>query len=231
MQHVQEIGRQHPYVAPASSMNNQQNFSRPSIVDQQNLPGSHSHLLPTQSLDHSHAASPPMTNISGSQMPPYLPAGPYGHGQSSAGYQSQVTNLPNTSLPQSGIGSYNSAPPLPSQAIMSPTGPGLSQFESRQFAPPLSTMVQSTVNPSGPNFSQARQKPYPQTVPPLPNQTITSPTGPGLSQPGQRQYSSAPPLPGQNLSSPLGMNRAAPGVSPGYQQPVYQQPGYHNQMV
>nr|XP_012217472.1 PREDICTED: protein transport protein Sec24C [Linepithema humile] len=230
MQHIQEIGRQHPYATPVPPMNNQQNFSRPSIVDQQNLPGPHPHLLPTQSIDHSHATSPPMTDIPGSQMPPYLSAGPHGHGQSSVGYQSQVTNLPNTSLPQSGIGSYNSAPPLPSQAVASPPGPGLSQFESRQFAPPLSTMVQSIVNPSGPNFSQARQKPYPQTVPPMPGQTITSPTGPGLSQPGQRQYSSGPPLPGQNLSSPLGMNRAAPGVTPSYQQPVYQQSGYHNQM-
>lgn len=69
-------------------------------------------------------------------------------------------------------------------------------------------------------------------MPPMPGQHAASPAGPGLMQPGQRQYGSPmPPLPGQTLASPLGMNRASPGIhTSGYQQPTYQQPGYHNQM-
>lgn len=233
MQHIQEIGRQHPYAAPVPPMNSQQNFSRPPIIGQQNLTDSqmHSHLSPMQSVNHSQITNPPATGAPSSQVSPPLPMSSHGHGQSSAGYQTQVTNLPNTSLSHSGIGPYNSAPL--SQATASLTGsinPGLSQFESKQFAPPPSTMGQLVASPPGASLPQARQKQYLQTAPPILGQTITNPTGPGLPQSGQRQYgSTAPPLPGQALSSPLGMNRVS--STPNYQQPTYQQPGYHNQMV
>ncbi|XP_029173568.1 protein transport protein Sec24C [Nylanderia fulva] len=233
MQHIQEIGRQHPYAAPVSPMNSQQNFSRPTIVGQQTLTDSqmHPHLSPMQPVNHSQITNPPATGAPNSQMSPPLPMGPHGQGQSSAGYQTQMTNLPNTSLSQSGIGPYNSAPP--SQAATNLTGSinpsGLPQFESKQFAPPPSTMGQHVASPPSASLSQARQKQYLQTAPPILGQTTANPAGPGLPQSGQRQYvSTAPPLPGQTLSSPLGMNRVS--STPSYQQPTYQQPGYHNQM-
>ncbi|KMQ92236.1 protein transport protein sec24c-like protein [Lasius niger] len=235
MQHIQEIGRQHPYAAPVPPMNSQQNFSRPPIVGQQNLTDSqmHSHFAPMQSVNHSQITNPPATGASNSQVSPPLPMSPHGHGQSSAGYQTQVVNPPNTSLSQSGIGPYNSAPP--SQAVASMAGSanpsGLSQFEPKQFAPPPSTMGQLVANPPGASLPQARQKQYLQTAPPMLGQTIANPAGSGLPQSAQRQYgSTVPPLPGQTLSSPLGMNRALSGTTPSYQQPTYQQPGYHNQM-
>lgn len=239
MQHIQEIGTQQ-YAAPVPPMNNQQNFSRPPIVAQQSMPGSqmHSHLLPTSAMAHTQIISPPVAPIS--HMSPRLPVGPpHGqpHGQPPLGYHTQVTSSSSTMPPQSGAGSYNSIPPLPAQTVTSPTGPGLSQYELRQFAPPLSTAAQqqpSTATPSGLGFPQARPTQYMQNAPSMPGQmmTNTGSGGPVLAQPGQRQYSSAPPLPGQTLSSPLGMNRMSPGSTPDYQQqPGYQQPGYHNQMV
>lgn len=223
MQHIQEVGRPHPYAAPVPPINSQQNFLKPPIVGEQNLSNSqmNSHLLSTPPMDHSSIMNPPTTGIPGSQIP-RLPTGPHGHGQPSVGYQAHGINLPNTNLLQSGMPPYNPVPPLPSQGVASPTNP-----DSSQFAPPLSTTGQSIANPPGAGFPQARQKQY---LPPMPGQTITSPVG--LAQPGQRQYGSTmPPLPGQALSSPLGMNRTSPGVTSGYQQPAYQQPGYHNQMV
>ncbi|KAL6439949.1 hypothetical protein ACFW04_002958 [Cataglyphis niger] len=128
---------------------------------------------------------------------------------------------------------YNSAPS--SQTGTSVTGfanpTGLAQFEPRQFAPPLSTTGQFVASPPGTSFPQVRQKQYLQTAPPMPGQTIANPAGPGLSQSGQKQYgSTAPPLPGQTLSTSLGMNRASSATTSSYQQPTYQQPGYHNQM-
>lgn len=211
-------------------------------MGQQNLPGPqmHSHLL--QTMDHSQVTnSPAPPGMPVSQTPPRLPIDPQrqSHGQPSAGYQSQVLNAPNTSLPQSGMGHYNSAPPLPSQTVASP---GLSQYESRQYAPPppppLSTTGQPVASLPGPGVAQVRQKYIQNTLPPMPGQTMANATGPNLPQPGQRQYNSGPPLPpGQSLSSPLGMNRGPAGVAPNYQQPTYQQqqqqqqPGYPNQMV
>ncbi|XP_014484007.1 PREDICTED: protein transport protein Sec24C isoform X2 [Dinoponera quadriceps] len=234
MQHLQEIGTQQ-YAAPVPPMNSQQNFSRPPIVGQQNLAGSqmHSHLLPTQAMAHSQITSPPVAP--GSHMSPRLPVGPPPHGQPPVGYHTQVTSSSNTILPPSGAGPYNSAPPLPAQTVPSPTGPGYSQYDPRQFAPPLSTAggQQPITTPPGLGFPQARPTQYVQNAPPMPGQAMTNsgPGGPGMAQPGQRQYSSAPPLPGQALSSPLGMNRMSPGNTPDYQQqPGYQQPGYHNQM-
>lgn len=230
MQHIQDVGRQHPYAAPMPPLNNQQNFLKQPIVGEQNLSNSqmNSHLLSTPLMDHSSIMSPPTTGIPGSQIPSRLPTGPHGHMQTSVGYQAHGTNLPNASLHQSGIPPYNPVPPLPSQSVANPTN-----LDSSQFAP-VSTTGQSMASPPMTGFSQARQKQY---LPPMPGQTITSPVGPGpgpgpgLPQPGQRQYGSTmPPLPGQALSSPLGMNRASPGVTSGYQQPPYQQPGYHNQM-
>lgn len=224
MQHIQEVGRQHPYAAPVPPINNQQNFLKQPVVGEQNLSSSqmHPHVLSTPPVNHSQMMSPPTTVVPGSQIPSRLPTGPHGHGQTSVGYQTHGTNLPNANLLQSGIPPYNPVPPLPSR-VASPTDSDLSQFT------PLSTTGQSIASPPGTiGFSQARQKQY---LPPMPNQTVTSPIGPGLPQPGQRQYSSTmPPLPGQTLSSPLGMNRT-PGMTSGYQQPMYQQPGYHNQMV
>ncbi|XP_029659768.1 protein transport protein Sec24C isoform X1 [Formica exsecta] len=202
MQHIQEIGRQHSYGQ--------------------------------QSVNHSQMTNPPVTGAPSSQVSPSLSMGSHGHGQSSADYQTQVApNPPNVSLSQSGIGLYNSA--LPSQTIASMTGfanpTGLSQFEPRQFAPPLSTMGQFVASPPGTSLPQVRQKQYLQTAPPMPGQTIANPTGLGLPQSGQRQYgSTAPPLPGQTLSTSLGMNRASSATTSSYQQPTYQQPGYHNQM-
>lgn len=240
MQHIQEIGRQHPYAAPVPPMNSQQNFSRPPIVGQQNMTDSQMHsppqslLSPMQSMNHSQIANPPTTGAPSSQLSSPLSMGPHGHGQSSTDYQTQMANPPpNASLSQSGIGLYNSVPP--SQAVMSLTSStnptGLSQFESRQFAPPLSTMGQLVANPPGTSLSQVRQKQYLQTAPPILGQTVTNPAGPGAPQSGQRQYSStAPPLPGQTLSGPLTMNRASSNTTSSYQQPTYQQPGYHNQM-
>jgi len=231
MQHIPEVGRQHPYAASVPPINNQQNFLKPPIVGEQNLSNSqmHSHLLPAPPVDHSQIMSPPVTGVPGSQIPSRLPTSPHGHGQTPVGYQTHGTNLPNANLQsglQSGITSYNSAPPLPPQVVATPTD----HPDSSQFAP-LSTMGQSISSPPGPNFSQARQKQYLPPMPPMPGQTTTSPVGPGLLQPGQRQYGSTmPPLSGQTLSSPLGMNRASPGITSGYQQPTYQQPGY-NQMV
>ncbi|XP_011176356.1 protein transport protein Sec24C [Solenopsis invicta] len=227
MQHIQEVGRQHPYAAPVPPINNQQNFLKPPIAGEQNLSNSqmHSHLLSAPPADHSQIMSPPMMGASGSQISSCLPTGPHGHGQTSAGYQTHGTNLPNANLLQPGMTPYNPTPPLSSQVVASPTNP-----DSLQFAPPLSTTGQSTTSPSGPGFPQARQKQYLQNapMPPMPGQTVA---GPSLLQPGQRQYGSTmPPLSGQTLSSPLGMNRASPSVTPGYQQPAYQQPGYHNQM-
>lgn len=230
MQHLQEIGTQQ-YAAPVPPMNNQQSFSRPPLVGQQNLPGPqmHPHLMPAQSMAHSQISSPPVAPVS--HMSPRLPVGPQPHGQPPIGYHTQVTSSSSTMLPQSGVGPYNSAPPLPAQTVASPTG--LSQYESRQFAPPLSTAGQQPITtPPGHGFPQARPPQYVQNAPPMPSQTMTNSGPPGLVQPGQRQYSSAPPLPGQALSSPLGMNRMSPGNTPDYQQqPGYQQPGYHNQMV
>lgn len=179
--------------------------------------------------------NPPVTGAPSSQVSPSLSMGSHGHGQSPADYQTQVApNPPNVSLSQSGIGLYNSA--LPSQTIASVTGfanpTGLSQFEPRQFAPPLSTMGQFVASPPGTSLPQVRQKQYLQTAPLMPGQTIANPTGLGLPQSGQRQYgSTAPPLPGQTLSTSLGMNRASSATTSSYQQPTYQQPGYHNQMV
>lgn len=217
MQHIQEIGRQHSYAAPP--INNQQNFSRPPIGGQ-------------QSVNHSQ-----VTNFPGapsSQVSPSLSMGSHGHGQSSAEYPTQVVNSANANLAQSGIGMYNSAPS--SQTGASVTGfanpTGLAQFEPRQFAPPLSTTGQFVASPPGTSFPQVRQKQYLQTAPPMSGQTVASPAGPGLLQSGQRQYgSTAPPLPGQTLSTFLGMNRASSATTSSYQQPTYQQPGYHNQMV
>lgn len=236
MQHLQEIGTQQ-YAAPVPSMNNQQNFSRPPIMGQQNLPNSqvHPHLLPTQAMANLQISSPPVAP--GSHMPPRLPVGPPPHGQPPVGYHTQVTSSSSTMLPQSGAGPYNSAPPLPAQTVASPTGPGLSQYESRQFAPSLSTAGQQPITtPPGHSFPQARPPQYVQNAPPMSGgQTMTNsgPPGPGLTQSGQRQYGSVPPLPGQTLSSPMGMNRmSSPGSTPDYQQlSGYQQPGYHNQMV
>lgn len=234
MQHIQEIGRQHPYTAPVPPINSQQNFSRPPRVGQQNLTDSqmHSHFAPMQSVNHSQIPNPPATQVApSSQVSPPLPQSPHGHGQSSAGYQTQVTNLSTTSLSHSGIGPYNSAPL--SQTAANPTSSitssGLSQYEPKQFAPPPSTMGQLVASPPGASLPQTRQKQYLQTAPPILGQTIANPAGPGLPQSGQRQYGSiAPPLPGQTLSSPLGMTRVS--STPNYQQPTYQQPGYHNQM-
>lgn len=226
MQHIQEVGRQHPYAASVPPINNEQNFLKPPMVGEQNLSNSqmHSHLLSTQPVDHSQTMNLPVTGVSGSQISPRLPTGPHGHGQTSVGYQTHGTNIPNASLLQSGIASYNPIPSLPSQVVATLTDPDSSQFTS--FSP----MGQSIASPSGPSFS--RQKQYLQTIPQMPGQTIANPIGPGLAQPGQRQYGSTmPPLPGQTLSSPLGMNRVSPGVTSGYQQPAYQQSGYHNQMV
>lgn len=237
MQHIQEIGRQHSYTAPAPPMNSQQNFSRPPIVGQQNLTDSQMHspqslLSPIQSVNHSQITNPSTTGALSSQLSSPLPMGPHGHGQSSADYQTQIANPPNTSLSQSGIGLYNSVPPSQAAAsLTSSTNPtGLSQFESRQFAHPLSTMGQ-LASPPGTSLPQVRQKQYLQTAPPI-GQTVTNPAGIGVPQSGQRQYSStAPPLPGQTLSSPSTMNRALSSTTLSYQQPTYQQPGYHNQMV
>lgn len=282
MQHLQEIGTQHSYALPSMPpVSSQQSFSKPPIVGQQNLSGSQMqpHLLPMQSVDHAQITNPAVTGAPGSHMsPPHLLAGL--HGQSSVSYQTQMTNSSSTSLPQSGVGSYNCAPPLPTQAVTSPTSPGLLQLESRQYVPPHSTtgqyvpthsttgqhvpphsttgqyvpphsttgqyvppysttgqhvpshstMGQPITSPPGSGFPQIRQKQYLQTAPPMSGQTIASPAGPGLPQPGQRQYGSAPPLPGQALSSPLG-TRTSPGITADYQQPTYQQPGYHNQTV
>ncbi|KAG5326139.1 SC24C protein, partial [Acromyrmex heyeri] len=231
MQHIPEVGRQHPYAASVPPINNQQNFLKQPIVGEQNLSNSqmHSPLLSTSPGDRSQIMSPPVTGIPGSQIPSRLPTGPpLGHGQVSMGYQTHGTNLPNASLHQSGIAPYNSAPPLPPQVVAPPTDPA---SDSSQFAPSLSTMGHSTASPPGSNYSQIRQKQYLPTMPPMPGQTTANPVGPGLIQPGQRQYGSTtmPPLPGQNLSSPLGMNRASPGITSGFQ-PTYQQPGYPNQM-
>ncbi|KAL6439948.1 hypothetical protein ACFW04_002958 [Cataglyphis niger] len=216
MQHIQEIGRQHSYAVPP--INNQQNFSRPPIGGQ-------------QSVNHTQ-----ITNFPGapsSQVSPSLSMASHGHGQPSAEYPTQVVNSTNANLSQSGIGMYNSAPS--SQTGTSVTGfanpTGLAQFEPRQFAPPLSTTGQFVASPPGTSFPQVRQKQYLQTAPPMPGQTIANPAGPGLSQSGQKQYgSTAPPLPGQTLSTSLGMNRASSATTSSYQQPTYQQPGYHNQM-
>ncbi|RLU19062.1 hypothetical protein DMN91_009420 [Ooceraea biroi] len=234
MQHIQEIGRQHPYAAPVPQpMNTQQSFSRPPVMGQQNLPGTqmHSPLLPNQTMDHSQITSPLVSQgVPASQMSPRLPIDPHGqsHGQPTAGYQTQVINPPSTSLPQSGVGHYNSAPPLPSQTIASP---GLPQYEPRQYPPPpLTTTGQPIASLPGPSLAQVRQK-YLQTAPPMPGQTMPNAAGPNLPQAGQRQYGSAPPLPGQPLSSPSGLNRGPAGLPPNYQQPTYQQqPGYPNQM-
>lgn len=240
MQHIQEIGRQHPYAASVSPMNNQQNFSRPPIVGQQNLMDSQMHsapqslLSPVQSVNHSQITNPSTISAPSSQLSSPLPMSPHGHGQSSADYQTQMANPPNTSLSQSGIGLYNSVPPTQAVTnLTSSTNPtGLSQFESRQFAPPLSTMGQLVANPPGTSLPQVRQKQYLHTAPPILGQTVTNPAGPGVPQSGQRQYSStAPPLPGQILSGPLTMNRVSSNTTSNYQQPTYQQPGYHNQMV
>lgn len=227
MQHIQEVGRQHPYAASVPPINNQQSFLKPPIVGEQNLSNSqmHSHLL-SQPVDHSQM-NPSVTGVSGSQISPRLPTG--SHGQTSVDYHG--TNIPNASLPQSGMASYNPIPPLPSQVVAAQTDLDSSQFTS------FSTTVQSIASSPRPIFLQSRQNQHFQTIPPKPGQTMTNPIGPGLAQPGQRQYGSTmPPLPGQTLSSPLGMNRVSPGVTSGYQQPVYQQPayqqpGYHNQMV
>ncbi|XP_050445798.1 protein transport protein Sec24C [Cataglyphis hispanica] len=216
MQHIQEIGRQHSYAVPP--INNQQNFSRPPIGGQ-------------QSVNHSQ-----VTNFPGapsSQVSPSLSMGSHGHGQTSAEYSTQVVNSANANLSQSGIGMYNSVPSL--QTGTSVTGfanpTGLAQFEPRQFAPPLSTTGQFVASPPGTSFPQVRQKQYLQTAPPMSGQTVANPAGPGLSQSGQKQYgSTAPPLPGQTLSTSLGMNRASSATTSSYQQPTYQQPGYHNQM-
>lgn len=219
MQHIQEIGRQHSYAVPP--INNQQNFSRPPIGGQ-------------QPVNHSQVTNSSATGVPSSQVSPSLSMGSHGHGQSSADYQTQVVNSSNANLSQAGIGMYNSAPSL--QTGTSVTGfanpTGLSQFEPRQFAPPLSTMGQFVASPPGTSFPQVRQKQYLQTAPPMPGQTVANPAGPGLPQSGQRQYgSTAPPLPGQTLSTSLGMNRASSATTSSYQQPTYQQPGYHNQMV
>jgi len=244
MQHIQEIGRQHPYVAPVPQpVNPQQNFSRPSVMGQQNLPGTqmHSHLLPTQTIDHSQITNPPVPpTVPTSQISPRLPIDVHGQsqGQLTPGYQTQVNNPPSTNLSQSGVGHYNSAPPLPSQTI---ANPGLQQYEPRQYAPPpLSTTGQPVASLPGPSLAQVRQK-YIQNAPPMPGQTIANATGPNLPQSGQRQYGTvAPPLPGQTLPNPLAMNRGPVGVAPNYQQQTYQQqqqpqpqpqPGYPNQMV
>lgn len=230
MQHIQEVGRPHPYAAPVPPINSQQNFIKPPIVGEQNLSNSqmHSHLLSAPPVDHSQIMSPPTTGVHASQIPPSrLPIDPHGHGQPPMGYQAHGTNLPNASLQQQpGIPPYNPVPPLPSQVVASPQTDG----DSSQFAPPLSTTGQPIANPPGAGYPQARQKQY---LPPMPGQNMMGPVTPGnLPQPGQRQYGSTmPPLPGQALSSPLGMNRASPGINSGYQQPAYQQPGYHNQMV
>lgn len=233
MQHIPEVGRQHPYAASVPPINNQQSFLRPPIAGEQNLPNSqmHSHLLSSPpTVDHSQIMNPSVPGIPGSQIPPRLPTGLHGHGQPPLGYQAHGTNVLNANLLQTGIApQHNSAPPLSSQVGAVPTDPDLSHF-----APPLSTTGQSIASPPGPGFPQARQKQYLPTMPPMPSQTIASPVGPGLMQPGQRQYGSTmPPLPGQTLTSPLGMNRTSPGIaSTGYQQSAYQQqPGYHNQMV
>ncbi|KYM85053.1 Protein transport protein Sec24C, partial [Atta colombica] len=232
MQHIPEIGRQHPYAASVPPINNQQNFLKQPIVGEQNLSNSqmHSPLLSTPpGGDRSQIMSPPVTGIPGSQISSRLPTGPpLGHGQASMGYQAHGTNLPNASLHQSGIAPYNSAPPLPPQIVAPPTDP---VSDSSQFAPSLSTMGHSIASPPGSNYSQVRQKQYLPTMPPMPGQTTANAVGSGLIQPGQRQYGSTtmPPLPGQNLSSPLGMNRASPGITSGFQ-PTYQQPGYPNQM-
>lgn len=239
MQHIQEISRQHSYAAPAPPMNSQQNFSRPPIIGQQNLTDSQIHspqslLSPVQSMNHSQITNPPTTGVLSSQLSSPLPMGPHGHGQSSTDYQTQMANPPNTSLSQSGIGLYNSMPPLQAVSLTSSINPtGLSQFESRQLAHPqfaLSTMGQ-LANPPGTSLPQVRQKQYLQTGPPILGQTVTNPVGVGVLQSGQRQYSSTvPPLPGQTLSSPSTMNRTSSSTT-SYQQPTYQQPGYHNQMV
>lgn len=229
MQHIQEMNRQHPYAAPVSLVNNQQNMSKSPIMGQQNLSNSQMqpHLLPVQSMDHSQP-SPLATGVS-SQVSPHLPTGLHGH---SANYQTQVTNLQNNSLPQSEVELYNSAPPPPSQTAGSPMGSGLLQSEVRQYAPPVSTMGQSMASSLGSNpvLPQARYKLHSQPISSVPGQTVASPTGPGLVQSGQ--FNTAPPLSGQNLPGSVGMNRVPPSTISGYQQPTsYQQTGYHNQMV
>ncbi|XP_020285904.1 protein transport protein Sec24C [Pseudomyrmex gracilis] len=228
MQHIQEMNRQHPYAAPVSLVNNQQNMSKSPIMGQQNLSNSQMqpHLLPVQSMDHSQP-NPLATGGVSSQMSPHLHTGLHGH---SANYQTQMTNSQNNSLPQSEVELYNSAPP-PSQTAGSPIGSGLLQSEVRQYAPPVSTMGQSMASPLGSNpvLPQARYKLHSQPISSVPGQTVASPTGPGLVQSGQ--FNTAPPISGQNLPGSLGMNRVPPGTISGYQQPTgYQQTGYHNQM-
>ncbi|KYQ47183.1 Protein transport protein Sec24C [Trachymyrmex zeteki] len=216
MQHIPEVGRQHPYAASVPPINNQQNFLKQPIVGEQNLLNSQMHSplsLSTPPGDRSQIMSPPVTGVPGPQIPSRLSTGPpLGHGQASMGYQAYGTNFPNTSLYQSGTAPYNSAPPLPPplppQAVAPPTD---SASDSSQFAPSFSTTGHSITSPPGSNYSQARQKQYLPTMPPMPSQTTANPVGSGLMQSGQRQYGSTmPPLPGQNLSSPLGMNRASP---------------------
>ncbi|XP_018393564.1 PREDICTED: protein transport protein Sec24C [Cyphomyrmex costatus] len=229
MQHIPDVGRQHPYAESVPPIKNQQNFIKPPIAGEQNLSNSqmHSSLLSMPPGDRSQIMSPPMTGIPGSQIPSRVPIGsPLGHGQASVGYQAQGTNLLNASLHQSGAAPYNSVPPLPPllpQVRAPPTDPG---SDPSQFTP-LSTTGQSIISSPGSNFSQARQKQYLPTMPPMADQTTANTVGPNVIQPGQRQYGSTmPPLPGQNLSSPLGMNCAPPGTTLGYQQPAYQQPTY-----
>ncbi|XP_077280362.1 COPII coat complex component secretory 24CD [Temnothorax americanus] len=233
MQHIPDIGRQHPYAAPVPPINNQQNFIKPPIVGEQNLSNSqmHSNLMSAPPpVEHPQVMGPPTTGVPGSQIPSRLPTGFHRHGQAPVGYQTQGTNLPNANLLQSGMPPYNPVPPLPAQVQGRPTDQDLSQF-----APPLSTTGQTIASPPATGYSQALQKQY---LPPMQGQTITSPVGPGPGpgpglgpQPAQRQYGSTmPPLPGQALSSPLGVNRTSPGIPSNYQQPTFQQPGYHNQM-
>lgn len=230
MQPLQEIGTQHSYAMPVPPGSNPQNISRPPIIGQQSLPRMHSHLLPTQPIDHSQMISscPPMTTTSVSQTFPRLHAP---QGQPFADHQTQITNSLNTNLPQPGIASYNPTPLLPNQNVSSPTGPGLPQYEARQFAPPL-PIGQPIMSPPGPGFPQVRQKQYPQTGTAMPGQTMANPMGPVPPQPGQKQYSSAPPLPGQALSNPLGTNRTPLGTIPDYQQStMYPLPTCQNPMV
>ncbi|XP_011635286.1 protein transport protein Sec24C [Pogonomyrmex barbatus] len=217
MQHVQEIGRQHPYVPP---INNQQKFMKPPLVGEQNLSSSHmqSHSLSTQPVDYSQIMSPTVTGVPGSQMPP--PIGP--HGQSSIGYHG--TNHPNaihgtnvlnathgTNLPNATHGTNLANAAHGANLTNAVHGTNLPNVNLHQPGvgsynpmPPLSSQVVTA-----PTESDLSQFPPPLSTT---GQPTSSPPGSNFSQTRQKQYlQTAPPMPGQTMASPVGPNLLQPG--------------------